>query len=941
MVVGGDWALRQDVTVMSVRQGSGTSSASLVGRGAEVAILGQLVNRIPDHGGALVLRGDPGIGKTALLSVASAAASSRGMSVLHTAGAQSESGLAFAGLHQLLRPVLDGLDHLPEPQRSALSVALGVTDALAPDQFLIALAALNLLAYAAERTPLLLIADQVELLDPPTSRALAFIARRLDAEPIAILFAVRSGAASVLDGAGLPQLSVGGLDDIAASELLHETTAALTPRQRRRVLQLAAGNPLALLELPAALRLKPSQTDGPWPGGLSLTSRLERAFAEQASGLPLHTRDLLLLAATDERASTPELLAGASMLSGTEVSLAALDPAERAGLAGIVDGSVVFRHPLVQSAIYQAAAADRRRQAHVALATTITSEPDRRLWHVAASTAGPDEAIAREVELLSVRLARRGAIGPAVSAASRAAALTADSVPRCSRLLRAAELASEAGEPDLLQQLAGEAESLTPNSEQRARLTWLRSTFADAARDDPGQTGSLIDAAEDAAAAGNSDLALHLLFGAAVRCWRSRHGQHVTERVADAVERLPVPKVHPRRVATLAMAGPTRWGPDVSERLASIEASASMLTAEEEYLAGLAARAIGDHYLAARFLGSATAQLRAHGRLGVLVQVLVMRAWVAIAQGNWPSADILVDESDRLAEEIGQSWWRTGSLIARAILCGLRGDTAVAERLLGDAEKTAITAGLNDLICMIAFTRGVIWLAAGRPAGALDHLTRVFDPTDRAFHEAARFMSITYLADAASQSAQRHVVTPILDELEQLAHCTPSPTLHASLVYARAVLARDDEAERLYDVALKGDLRHQPFDHARLQLAYGGWLRRQRRVSESRAPLRAARQVFDALACVPWGERARQELRAAGEQSRDRVPAARDRLSAQELQIAQMAATGMTNPEIAQQLYLSPRTVSSHLYRLFPKLGITSRSQLASAIDAPDAHRPA
>jgi DNA-binding CsgD family transcriptional regulator len=311
-----------------------------------------------------------------------------------------------------------------------------------------------------------------------------------------------------------------------------------------------------------------------------------------------------------------------------------------------------------------------------------------------------------------------------------------------------------------------------------------------------------------------------------------------------------------------------------------------------------------------------------------------MRAWVAIAQGNWPSADMLVDESDRLAQEIGQSWWQTGSLVARAILSGLRGDTAVAERLVADAEKTAITHGLNDLICMIAFTRGVIWLGAGRPAGALEHLTRAFDRTDRAFHEAARFMSVTDLADAASQSGQRHTVTSILDELEQLAHCTRSPTLHLGLVYARPVLAQDGDAERLYDIALKGDLRHQPFDHARLQLAYGAWLRRQRRVSESRAPLRAARQVFDALACIPWGERARQELRAAGEQSRDRVPAARDRLSAQELQIAQMAATGMTNPEIAQQLYLSPRTVSSHLYRLFPKLGITSRSQLAGAIDA-------
>jgi DNA-binding CsgD family transcriptional regulator len=908
-------------------------SLSLTGRDAEVAILDQLMNRVPDRGGALVLRGDPGIGKTTLLSAASAAASSKGMSVLHTAGTQSEAELAFAGLQQLLRPVMNGLNSLPDPQRGALSAALGLAEVRAPDPFLIALAALNLLAYTAERRSLLVIADQAEWLDPPTAKALAFIARRVDAEPIAILFALRDGCASALDHAGLPELHLAGLDDKAAGELLHEAAADLTPRLRRRVLQAAGGNPLALLELPAALRREPDGMDGPSSGNLPLTSSLERAFAEQASGLPAPTRHLLLLAAADERASVPELLAAASSLSGSEVSLAALDTAETGGLAGVVDGSVTFRHPLVRSAVYQAATAEHRRRAHVALAAAIISEPDRRLWHVAASTAGPDEAVAGEVELLSARLARRGAIGPAVTAARRAAALSAESAQRCSRLLWAAELAFEAGEPDLLGQLADEAERLSPDSGQRARLTWLRSTLADAARDDPGQTRSLLDAAEAAAEAEDSDLALHLLFGAAVRCWRS-HGQQARDRVADAVERLPVPKTHPRRIATLAMAAPTHWGLEVSERLAAIASSADLLSAEEEYLAGMAARAIGDHDVAAKFLGSATAQLRAQGRLGVLVQVLVMRSWVAIAQGHWPSADMLVEESDRLAQDVGQSWWQTGSVIARAILRGLRGETAEAERLVADAEKTAISQGLNDLICMTAFTRGVIWLGDGRPAGALEHLTRVFDRSDPAYHEAARFMSITYLADAASLSAQRHVVTPILDELEQLAHRTPSPTLHAGLVYARPVLARDNDAERLYDIALKGDLRHRPFDHARLQLAYGAWLRRQRRVSESRAPLRAARQVFDALACVQWGERARQELRASGEQSRDRVPAARDRLSAQELQIAQLAATGMTNPEIAQQLYLSPRTVSSHLYRLFPKLGITSRSQLADAIDA-------
>ena len=911
----------------------GSSGSPLFGREAEVAMLDQIVAQIPERGGALVLRGDPGIGKTALLAVASATASSNGISVLRTAGAQSETDLAFAGLHQLLRPALTWLDRLPGPQRDALSAAFGALDVAAPDPFLIALGALNLLACAAERAPLLLIVDDAQWLDPPTAGALAFIARRVDAEPIVVLFALRNGVTSTLDSAGLPELRLGGLGDEAAGELVDASAEDLTLGLRRRVLEIAAGNPLALLELPDALRLDDAGIGGLPQGPVSLTSRLERAFAQQVSGLPDQTRDLLLLAAADERASAAELLAAASLLRRVEVPLDAWAPAERTGLASIAGGSIILRHPLVRSAIYQSAEAGRRRRAHAALAAVLTDEPDRRLWHVAASTVGPNETIAREAELLSARLARRGAIGVAIAAATRAAALSADSSRRCSRLLRAGELAFEAGQVDLLRRLVREAEQLSPDGEQRAQLTWLRSTFADAVPGDQGQTQSLVDAAQVAADAGNSDLALHLLFGAAVRCWRSDLGGQIRDRVAVAVERLRVPQTHPRRVVTLAMAGPVRWGSVVSERLAVIEASADELSADEAYLAGMAARAIGDHEVAARFLASATTQLRAQGRLGVLAQVLVMWGWVAIAQGNWASAEMLVDESGRLAEEVGQPWWRTGSLIARATLRGLRGEAEAAEGLVAEAEKTAISQGLNDLICMIAFARGAIWLGAGRPAVALEHLTRVFDRNDPAFHEAARFMSITYLADAAAQSGQRQVAAAILKELETLAQRTPSPTLHGGLVYARAVLAPDDEAERLYDAALRTDLRHHAFDHARLQLAHGAWLRRHRRVTESRAPLRAARQVFDALGCVPWGERARQELRASGEQSGGRVPDARDQLSTQELQIAQMAATGMTNREIGQQLYVSPRTVGSHLYRLFPKLGVTSRNQLAGALN--------
>jgi hypothetical protein len=328
-----------------------SSGRRLFGREAEIAVLDQVVARIPERGGVLVLRGDAGIGKTALLAVASAEASSRGVSVLRAVGAQSEIGMAFAGLHQLLLPVLGGLDHLPAPQRDALAAAFGTVDVPVPDPFLIALGALNLLAEAAEQVPRLLVVDQAQWLDPPTASALAFVARRVEAEPIAVLFALRSGVANAIDAAGLPELNLCGLDDEAAGELLDEQGESLPWRLRQRVLAIAAGNPLALLELPGTVRLDDARADCVDPPSASLTSTLERAFAGQEAGLPSATRDVMLLAAADERAAATEVLAAASLMGHAEVGVDAVGPAEAAALAAIVDGAISFRHPLVGSAV--------------------------------------------------------------------------------------------------------------------------------------------------------------------------------------------------------------------------------------------------------------------------------------------------------------------------------------------------------------------------------------------------------------------------------------------------------------------------------------------------------------------------------------------------------------------------------------------------------------
>jgi DNA-binding CsgD family transcriptional regulator len=335
--------------------------------------------------------------------------------------------------------------------------------------------------------------------------------------------------------------------------------------------------------------------------------------------------------------------------------------------------------------------------------------------------------------------------------------------------------------------------------------------------------------------------------------------------------------------------------------------------------------------LAARFFDIARVGLREQGRLAVLGQVLTMGAWDKILLGDWIEAAAAAEEGWRLANETGQPIWSCSAGIARALLAGVRGESHRSEQLVVEAEATAIPRGLSALQCVAAFARGITALGDGRHSDAFDHLRRMFDPGDPAYHHADRFMGIGYLADAAGQVGQRELARGMLRELEALSQLTCSPALRLGIAYARPVLADESDAERLYHVALS-ELRGWPFTRARLQLAYGVWLRRQRRIAESRAPLRSALGTLEALGARGWSERARQELAASGQYARERAPHAYGELTPQELQIAQMAAAGLSNREIAEQLYLSPRTVATHLYRVFPKLAITSRAQLRAAL---------
>lgn len=906
---------------------------TLYGRDGEIALMNEWVRDIRDSGHALLIRGEAGIGKTSILDAGACAARSGGCRVLTVTGVESEAHLAFAGLHQLLRPVLRQVDQLPPPQRKAVLTAFGVLDGDPPAIFLVGLATLNLLADIAAEQPLLMVADDVQWLDTPTAEVLAFVGRRLGSDHILLLAAMRDGFQSPLVAARLPELVLEPLNKAPSAQLLDAQAPNLTEVARKRILDQAAGNPLALVELPRALRSE-RLADGPaLPAILPLTDRLEQAFAAQASALPPATGAALLVAAVDDSPSASEVLAAAAHLTGAPVGVEVLEPAVQAGLITIIDGTIRFRHPLVRSALEQSAPVSRRNEAHAALARVLAGDPDRRAWHRAASIMGTDEDAAVELEAAARRAQDRGATVIAMAGEERAAALTEDPARRVGRLLAAAEMGFELGQPSAVRRLLVEAERSGPTPLDLARMTWLREIFNDGEPGNPMEVQRLVAASDEAVAAGDVSLALNLLRGAALRCWWADPGPAARDLVIEWVDRVVDARSEPRALEIMSLAAPVDRGAFVARRVA-LAAPLAAHDAAVSAMLGVTAHAVGDYGPAVDLLGRAAHGLRDQGRLGLLAQALIIRGWGCIHVGKLADAANDLDEGGRLAVETEQLIRASGAKIGQALLAGLRGEEDAAEALAREAEAAILPIRLGDLLAVLQLARGLTALGAGRHGDAFDHFRTVFDRVHPAFNELESFAVVGYLAESAVHAGRRDEARHMLVELERLGDRTPAALLHAGLRYARAALADEDAAEDLYAAALQAD-PGWPFDAARLQLAYGAWLRRRRRIAESRAPLRTARNAFDALGATPWGDRARQELRAAGEASPDR-PVAAGRLSAQELQIAQLAAGGLSNREIAERLFLSHRTVGSHLYRIFPKLGIVSRSELRDALADPE-----
>jgi DNA-binding CsgD family transcriptional regulator len=914
---------------MARRTGPPEAGPPLVGRFEELRTVAELLDAGRDHGAAILMHGEAGIGKTALLAAATAAAHARGYQVLSASGLESEANLPYAGLHQLLRPLLDRASRLAGPQRSALLGAFGMAEVSSAEPFLIGLATLNLLADAATGAPLLLLVDDAHWLDEPTREVLAFVARRLESDPIVLLAAVRDGDRRMRDDVAMVELVVEALDGIEAAALLDARAPDLDAGARDRILVEAAGNPLALLELPLAVRAALGK-DGALPAVLPLTTRLERAFTSRVRRLPQPTRTLVLVAAIDDGDDLTEILAAGTALVGDALDVHALDPAVTAGLVTVGDGRLRFRHPLVRSAVAQAGERARR-AAHAALAEVLVDQPDRRAWHRAGAIAGQDEDVAAEVEAAAVRARQRGGIDKAIATEEQAARLTPDLRRRALRLLAAAEMAFESGAPKAVDRLLDQAQQLGLDAIEARRATWIREMFDDGTPGDPDRVRSLVETAEAARQAGDTDLSVSLLFGAALRCWWADPGEVARSQVVAAVERLDLDASDPRVLAVIAVAEPIQQAARVMDRLAGLRAD-EIADPDALRLLGGAAHAVGDFERAATFHGAAADGLRNQGRLALLVESLGLRTHTALELGDWETAIIAADECRRLADETRQGLWLCGAWTAQAEVLGLRGDLERAEALVAQAERIALPRRLNYVLSGLESVRGKALLTAGQHATAYQRLRRVFDPGDIAHHPRGLFRAIGAFAEAAVHSGHRDDARTLLVPVEHSAAISPAPKLHIGLAYARAVLADEADAEPLYLAGLGLATERWPFERARLQLAYGAWLRRRRRARESRAPLRAAGDTFNAMGLEPWAERARQELRASGETRAARGNASWTDLSPQELQIARMAADGLSNAEIGQRLFLSHRTVGSHLYRVFPKLGITSRGQLRDVL---------
>ena len=904
----------------------------LRGRRNECAVLDQLLasTRAGDSR-ALVLRGEPGIGKTALLDYVLGRAS--GCRTARAVGVEAEMELAFAGLHQLCAPFLDRLDRLPGPQRDAISTAFGLQAGDAPDRFLVGLALLSLLSDVAEEQPLVCVVDDAHWLDQASAQALAFVARRLAAESVALIFAVREPAAE-RQLTGLTELVVPALTDGEARALLLSViTGPMDERVRDRIVAETRGNPLALLELPRGLT--PQELAGGFglPDAAALSGRIEDSFLRRLEPLPPNTRLLLAVAAAEPIGDLVLVWRAADQL-GVEA-----DAALPAVAAGLVDfaGRVRFRHPLVRSAVYRAASPEERRNVHRALtdATDPGVDPDRRAWHRAHATSRPDEEVADELERSAVRAQTRGGLAAAAAFLEEAARLTPDPARQTRRALAAAQANHQAGAPDAALALLAMAQARPLDELQRARVDLLRAEIAFASRRGSDAPPLLLKAARqleplDLGLARETYLEA---FTAAVLAGRLSRGADVAE-VSRAARLAPAPSAPPRApdflldgLALLVTEGRAAATPLLKRSLSAFRGQ-DIFTEEGLRWLWLAGRVADDLWDDESWEVLCTRNVtlaRQAGALTVLPIALRSRIFVHVFAGELDEGAALMQEVRAVSEVTGTQLAAYGAVA----LAAWRGREPEAAELIKATIVDVTDRGEGMGLGISYHARALLYNGLGRYAEARAAAEQAGEHDDLGIFAWA----LTELIEAASRSGAPEVAAAALERLAESTHIAGTDWALGIEARSRALLSEDDAAEGLYGEAIDrlGRTRIR-VELARAHLVYGEWLRRRGRRVDARQQLRTAHEMCTAMGLEAFAERARRELLATGETVRDRGAETREELTAQEAQIARLAGNGRTNPEIGAELFLSARTVEWHLRKVYPKLGISSRRQLREAL---------
>jgi DNA-binding CsgD family transcriptional regulator len=904
----------------------------LRGRRDEREALDRLLQRVrAGQSSVQVLRGEAGVGKTALLEYVAEQAS--GCRIARVAGVESEMELAFAGLHQLCAPMLDGLEALPSPQQDALRIASGMQGGAAPDRFLVALATLSLLAGAAEVEPLVCLVDDVQWLDLASAQTLAFVARRLLAERIAMVFSVREPT-DVNELSGLPELVVGGLGDGDARSLLASAIPGrLDERVRDQIVADTRGNPLALLELTRGLT--PAELAGGFglPDARPLASRLEETFVQRVRALPPETQRLLLVAAAEPVGDVSLLWRAAERLG---IRGDAGKPAEEAALIDL-GIRVRFRHPLVRSAAYRAAHFRDREEVHRALAeaTDPDTDPDRRAWHRAQAASGPDEAVAGNLERSADGAQARGGTAAAAAFLERAAELTPDPVQRGTRALAAAQAKLDAGAPEAAEALLAMAERAPVDELQRARSELLRAQIA-FARTRGGDTPALLLHAArrleplDAAMARET----HLEAMESAMFAGRLGGEPSVREVAEAARATPVAPQPPRAIDLLLDGLATRFTEGYTAAMPTLRSALAAFRGDEEpsvrdvrwlWLACRVAQDLWDdetwYVLATRGLRVA----RETGALRVLPTAATYRAALHVHAGAFGAASSLIEETDAIIRATGTAPVK----YARIWLTAWRGEEAEGVAYFDAIAPDVMASGEGRAFGVLWCAIALLYNGNGRYAEAFATARRACEHED-----VGPFgWSLAELIEAGVRCDETAAASAALDRLSERTHASGTDWALGIEAGARALLTDGERAELLYREAIERLERSRGVVHlARAELRYGEWLRRENRRVDAREQLRAAYDRFDQIGAEAFAERARRELLATGETAPRRTVETRDVLTPQEAQIARMASDRQTNPEIGARLFISPRTVEYHLRKVFTKLDISSRKELRGAL---------